>query len=104
MMRSPGIASIRRRWSGGQTVSGSSVQQSSGWIGHQSGCFIASSYTAAMSPRLFAMRNCSYAPSSARSSACFAGDSNASGLKSADLMPAIRSSRTVAYSACAIVG
>ena len=51
-IRSPGMASISCRCSGGQTVSGSSVQQSSGWIGHQSGCFTASSYTTAMSPRL----------------------------------------------------
>ena len=71
--RSPGSESRSRRWSGFQLASGSSVQQSCGWIGHQSGCRTASWYTVAMSARLWSERNCSYARSSATSSRVLRG-------------------------------
>ena len=81
-MRSPGIASMSRRCSGDQTTSGSSVQQSCGWIGHQSRCCERFLEDGRRSPRRFVLEEVLVARAAARrSSACFSGDANASGVQ-----------------------
>ena len=65
-IRSPDNASSSRRWSGFQLASGSSVQQSCDWIGHQSGCRTASWYTVAISARLWSELGASDRPTEAR--------------------------------------